>query len=1087
METPIKEKNGKNIKANNSVFKRKEEINSDKRNRMKASRQLFRQDSTSCNVDNATLLPSDNDIQSSILSASVESSVREPMLHSSTADRTSPLSDAIPHDLMSNDSTSPIAGTSRNITPLRSTVNHDTASSNFTSPMEGTSHNITLPILHTSNDSAPFYNSDLSSSESLSPTATSSRRRQRTRDHPFLQQTPARKRRLPASNQVEMAYSPTPVVDFFDAHSFNDNNFERDPFAAQHVFATNSGLHIFDKISQLFSNSNVIDTEDPNVEECIDQLIKDVNDNLSVEDLGTMNADFNKTFDLKAPLFGCASCGVREFQMGLDKTKRFRDRHLLELGKYKKTQEQLAALNKINRRFRPIFSWYKGCDSSIYNFHPECVDSRLDENGELIELVKLCPVCSNCADKADQPFPRYSIANGIDYGVSSRLPWLKPLSLTEQHSISLTRPYGCIVKLSGYSSECQSAKKGHFIFFRQAQAPQQMADATATRARLSRTTLPDVSDIEKYIGITFIGADEAWKSLIPNRFRNIDDLKIRPQCVYDWLEVLQAVNPHYANVVIDRSLETRQEMNGVIEKFILNAEILSAQLEINIDKFATERPANQPVVEDDALEEPVSTSDHPSVEAQPLEMHASFLTERDPHQSNNENQAAINVLRGLKESITKNVPVHVQQQTEEDEDRLVFINEENLSLRTIDDPLFENTILSSVAQLNVEDEQPVMEESYADQDPDFVPIDFEAGDEWNLPTPDALNLMPQEDDNPPEEENQPPPNVRISAAKDPSNEYESNDYILYTAFPCLFPLGSGLRKSGPLTKTDTRHIFTQFSGIFGKTHRFIFSLFDQMQRHHTAGNIASAVRNRPQSLEAFKDWVNDPTFIPALERATKNPNSKEAKKILGKIMPHVKTFTSAVPFSAAQRKKAMRFLYAMVGHMGMPSFLFTFAPDDTYGSLNIRLSMPQKDNCQFPANDDGLIDALQGDKSVFQNINIERPHLKSLVAADPVATAEIYRIMMHAVYKVCLGMEPEDKSRRSQPLSNKKRGMIGKIHGAFGVNESQARGSLHMHLLIWGGIPPSLLQYGGSVEAVRKYCCIKCIIYICFCIVKILI
>ena len=456
-------------------------------------------------------------------------------------------------------------------------------------------------------------------------------------------------------------------------------------------------------------------------------------------------------------------------------------------------------------------------------------------------------------------------------------------------------------------------------------------------------------------------------------------------------------------------------------------------------------------------------------------MHASFLTERDPHQGNNQDQATINVLRGLKESLTKNVPVHVQQQPEEDGDPLVFRNEEGLSLRTVDDHLFENSIHSPVAQLNVEEEQSVID-SY--QDPTFVPIDFEAEDGWIAPTPDALNFMPQEDENLPEEEEEPPPNVRISAGKDPSNEYESNDYILYTAFPCLFPLGSGLRKSGPLTKTDTRHIFTQFSGIFGKTHRFIFSLFDQMQRHHTAGNIASAVRNRPQSLEAFKDWVNDPTFLPALERATKNPNSKEAKKILGKIMPHVKTFTSAVPFSAAQRKKAMRFLYAMVGHMGMPSFLFTFAPDDTYGSLNIRLSMPQKDNCQFPANDDGLIEALQGDKSVFQNINIDRPHLKSLVAADPVATAEIYRIMMHAVYKVCLGMEPEDKSRRSQPLSNKKSGMVGKIHGAFGVNESQARGSLHMHLLIWGGLPPSLLQYGGSVEAVSKY--IKCTICFCF-------
>ena len=960
--------------------------------------------------------------------------------------------------------------------------------------------------------------------ESTSQASTPTRKRYReSTTSSFFEDPPARRRsRVPTD--VIPFLNPVPVMDFFDAYSFDENNFERDPFAAQHIFATNSGLHIFDRVSELFGTTNTIDSEDPKVQECIDQLVKDVNDNLSIEDLGQMSADFNKTFDLKAPLFGCASCGVREFQMGLDKTKRFRDRNLLDLNKFRKTKQQLEHLETVPRRIRPIFSWYRGCDSKIYNFHPECVDSRTNEDGVIEELVKLCPVCSNCADKPGQPFSRYSIANGVDYGVASRLHWLKPLTLTEQHSISFTRPYGCIAKLSGYSADSQSAKKGHFIFFRQPLAPQQIANAARRAARTTRPVLPDVSDIEKYIGITFVGADETWKSLIPNRFRNIDDLKIRPQCVYDWLEVLQAVNPHYSNIFIDRSEETIDEMNGVMEKFILNAEVLSQEMEINIDKCATERPANQPVAEDEEENVPdttPTTDDGPSTENEqsnntaevtPLVMHASFLTERDPHRENDKNQAKTNVLLGLKETLTRNsVPLHVGAQQLEEENLLVLRNDDGLELATIDDPLFECTApLSPVPPVPQENDEHFIAEEFdatADdlllnflashqqqninplEDPDFEPIDFDntypcahpapsqdAQQSRNIDDPATIFppelqpiLLEEDDDLVNEDTQQEPANVRISAVKDPSNEYESNDYILYTAFPCLFPLGSGLRKSGPLTKTDTRHMFTQFSAIFGKTHRFIFSLFDQMQRHHTAGNIASAVRNRPESLEAFKTWVNEPTFLPALERAAKNPDSKEAKKILNRIMPHVKTFTSAVPFSAAQRKKAMRFLYAMVGHMGMPSFLFTFAPDDTYGSLNIRLSMPQQDNIKFPANDDGLIEALQGDQSVFQTINIKRPNLKALVAADPVATAEVYRLMMHAVYKVCLGMDPEDKSRRSQPLSKKKRGMIGKIHGAFGVNESQARGSLHMHLLIWGGLPPSLLQYGGSIKAVRLH------------------
>ena len=482
------------------------------------------------------------------------------------------------------------------------------------------------------------------------------------------------------SNQPSVlpTFSPTPVLQNFDVDLFDINNFERDPFAAEYVFAINTGLHIFDAVSELFGATNTIDTSDPNVEKCIDQIIEDNNENLSVDDLGRIMDDYKSSFDLTAPLFGCASCGIREFQMGLENINRFEDWNLADLTKFKKTPEQYAAWLKIKHAFRPILSCYKGCDSQIYNFHPECVSSKLDSDGKLVELVKLCPVCSNCAANPEQGFPRYSIANGIDYGVYSRLHWLKPLSLSEEHAISLTRTYGCIVKLSGYtSSECQSAKKGHFIFFRQPQAAQQMADATSPdRPKV----LPDVSEIEKYIGITFVGADQAWKSLTPNRFRNIDDLKIRPDRIYDWLEVLQAVHPSYANIIIDDSRYAIDQLTSITDKLILHAEVLSSEMEINIDKVATERPANQPVTEDEMneampsdTEKSVNSTEPPipstsglteqdlgetgtNDETEPMEMHASFLTQSDPRQKNDKDEATRNVLRGLQEAFNKKGP-----------------------------------------------------------------------------------------------------------------------------------------------------------------------------------------------------------------------------------------------------------------------------------------------------------------------------------------------------------------------------------------------------------------------------------------------
>ena len=45
------------------------------------------------------------------------------------------------------------------------------------------------------------------------------------------------------------------------------------------------------------------------------------------------------------------------------------------------------------------------------------------------------------------------------------------------------------------------------------------------------------------------------------------------------------------------------------------------------------------------------------------------------------------------------------------------------------------------------------------------------------------------------------------------------------------------------------------------------------------------------------------------------------------------------------------------------------------------------------------------------------------------------------------------------------KGIFGHVTAVFGGNETQARGALHVHLLIFGGIAPKLLQSAAYVEA----------------------
>jgi hypothetical protein len=60
-----------------------------------------------------------------------------------------------------------------------------------------------------------------------------------------------------------------------------------------------------------------------------------------------------------------------------------------------------------------------------------------------------------------------------------------------------------------------------------------------------------------------------------------------------------------------------------------------------------------------------------------------------------------------------------------------------------------------------------------------------------------------------------------------------------------------------------------------------------------------------------------------------------------------------VPYTVAQRSASMKNLMAMRYMYGMPSIIFTYVPDYVYGKLNIRMSIAQNDNDEFPASEFG--------------------------------------------------------------------------------------------------------------------------------------
>jgi hypothetical protein len=86
------------------------------------------------------------------------------------------------------------------------------------------------------------------------------------------------------------------------------------------------------------------------------------------------------------------------------------------------------------------------------------------------------------------------------------------------------------------------------------------------------------------------------------------------------------------------------------------------------------------------------------------------------------------------------------------------------------------------------------------------------------------------------------------------------------------------------------------------------------------------------------------------------------------------------------------------------------------------------------------------------------------VTENSVATTTEYIGLIDAVTSILLGLVLDGKKRRTEYFLQKKPGLFGHLTGCLGVHEVQARGALHLHLILFGGLKPELLQRIAGVS-----------------------
>ena len=92
---------------------------------------------------------------------------------------------------------------------------------------------------------------------------------------------------------------------------------------------------------------------------------------------------------------------------------------------------------------------------------------------------------------------------------------------------------------------------------------------------------------------------------------------------------------------------------------------------------------------------------------------------------------------------------------------------------------------------------------------------------------------------------------------------------------------------------------------------------------------------------------------------------------------------------------------------------------------------------------------------------------------NPIAQVSEYKKLLKDVIEVLVGLSVDNidrgAKRRSQYYRKGKRpGIFGFPMCLYGVIEDHAKGTLHTHLSIWGGILPWILQRYATVEEVCK-------------------
>ena len=185
-------------------------------------------------------------------------------------------------------------------------------------------------------------------------------------------------------------------------------------------------------------------------------------------------------------------------------------------------------------------------------------------------------------------------------------------------------------------------------------------------------------------------------------------------------------------------------------------------------------------------------------------------------------------------------------------------------------------------------------------------------------------------------------------------------------------------------------------------------------------------------------------------------------------------------FGALERNQTGGEILAMNRHHGCGGCFLTLGIDDVNHPNSIRLALPSSNNSTFPAvvSSASQVEMERGIKLMEGEGSIPIPHGYSqrmdLMNNNPVGAAMSFKNMVHDIMSILVGVKPSnhsgDNNRTVKTVFVSPDiciGMIGTSRAFIGKTETTGSGSLHFHVIIWGGLSAELLE---SVADIPELC-----------------